>query len=78
MTSPKQVITQVQRLKDMQLEALMVEHREEGIHLCPRMVEYLSSGRRERGKEGKCKDGQLAALQRHAQVIQDFLANIHS
>lgn len=62
----------------MQLEALMVEHREEGIHLCPRVVEYLSSGRGERGEQGKCKDGQLAALQRHAQVIQDFLANIHS
>ena len=56
----------------------MVEHREEGIHLCPRVVEYLSSGRGERGEQGKCKDGQLAALQRHAQVIQDFLANIHS
>ena len=72
MTSPKQVITQVQRLKDMQLEALMVEHREEGVLLCPRVVEYLASGRGERRRGGRCKDGQLAALQRHAQVVGDL------
>ena len=72
MRSPKQVITQVQRLKDMQLEALMVEHKEEGVQLCPRVVEYVASGRGERRRGGRCKDGQLAAIQRHAQVVGDL------
>jgi len=57
---------EVQRLKDMQLEALMVEHRE--VQLCPQVVDYLASGRGKRRREGKCNDGQLASLQRHSQA----------
>jgi len=59
---------EVQQLKDMQLEALMVEHREEGVQLCPQVVEYLASGRGVRRREGKCNDGQLASLLRHSQA----------
>ena len=66
---------QVQRLKDMQLEALMVEHRE--VQLCPQVVDYLASGRRKRRREGKCNDGQLASLQRHSQVVGDCKMNLN-
>ena len=76
--SSKNIIAQVERLKDMQVEALMVEHREEGVQLCPRVVESLASGRGERRTEGKCKDGQLAAIQRHAQVVVDCKLNLSS
>ena len=60
---------QEQRLKDMQLEVVMVEHRE--VQLCPQVVDYLASGRGKRRREGKCNDGQLAPLQRHSQVVGD-------
>ena len=66
---------QVQRLKDMQLEALMVEHRE--VQLCPQVVDYLASGRGKRRREGKCNDGQLASLQRHSQVVGDCKMNLN-
>ena len=66
---------QVQRLKDMQLEALMVEHRE--VQLCPQVVDYLASGRGKRRREGKCNDGQLASLQRHSQVVRDCKMNLN-
>ena len=56
----------------MQMEALMVEHREEGVRLCPVLVEYRASGRGERAREGKCSDGQLAAVQRQVQVFIEF------
>ena len=56
----------------MQMEALIVEHREEGVGLCPVLVEYRASGRGERTTEGKCSDGQLAAVQRQVQVIIEF------
>jgi len=59
---------EVQRLKGMQLEALMVEHKDKGVQLCPQVVEYLASGRGKRRREGKCNDGQLASLQRHSQA----------
>ena len=54
------------------MEALMVEHREEGLALCPVLVEYRASGRGERTREGKCSDGQLAAVQRQVQVFIEF------
>ena len=66
---------QVQRLKDMQLEALMVEHSE--VQLCPQVVDYLASGRGKRRREGKCNDGQLASLQRHSQVVRDCKMNLN-
>ena len=66
------LLGQVQRLQDMQMEALMVEHREEGVGLCPVLVEYRASGRGERAREGKCSDGQLAAVQRQVQVFIEF------
>ena len=59
----------------MQLEALMVEHRE--VQLCPQVVDYLASGRGKRRREGKCNDGQLASLQRHSQVVGDCKMNLN-
>ena len=56
----------------MQMEALMVDHREEGVRYCPVLVEYRASGRGERTREGKCSDGQLAAVQRQVQVFIEF------
>merc|ERR1711994_1175375 len=50
---------EVRRLKDTQLEALMLQHNEVSQDNCKVVVEYLASGRQEANRKGmRCSDGQ--------------------
>jgi len=56
---------EVRRLKDTQLEALMLQHNEVSQDDCQVVVEYLFSGRQEANRKGmRCSDGQSLAAQR--------------
>jgi len=56
---------EVRRLKDTQLEALMLQHSEVSQDKCKVVVEYLASGRQEANRKGmRCSDGQSLAAQR--------------
>jgi len=56
---------EVRRLKDTQLEALMLQHSEVSQDKCQVVVEYLASGRQEANRKGmRCSDGQSLAAQK--------------
>jgi len=56
---------EVRRLKDTQLEALMLQHSEVSQDKCQVVVDYLASGRQEANRKGmRCSDGQSLAAQR--------------
>jgi len=56
---------EVRRLKDTQLEALMLQHSEVNQEKCQVVVDYLASGRQEANRKGmRCSDGQSLAAQR--------------
>jgi len=56
---------EVRRLKDTQLEALMLQYSEVDQKSCGVVTEYLDSGRQEANRQGmRCSDGQSLAAQR--------------
>merc|ERR1712083_472113 len=67
---------EVRRLKDTQLEALMLQHSEVAQDNCQAVVEYLSSGRQEENRKGmRCSDGQSLAAQRMFGVCSNDIIN---
>jgi len=67
---------EVRRLKDTQLEALMLQHNEVSQDNCKVVVEYLASGRQEANRKGmRCSDGQSLAAQRKFATCSHELAD---